>query len=363
MSTPQNPDWNRFLAPAPAAVDYRFRQRHAGESILVTGAGGSIGSALVLAIASAKPSRILLLESSEQALFEVLQQLKAAFPGVAHEAVLGSCGDRALLDSILENFQPAIIYHAAAFKHVPLLEGNPFAAVRNNAIGTYALAQAAARHRLPKVVLVSTDKAANPVSVLGVTKRISELVVVSLSSSCTRMNAVRLGNVIGSSGSVVPIFLRQIAAGGPVTVTHLNATRRFMSLPEAVDAILATGASHCEGRILLPPMGDPVCIADLARFLIDACAPEHGQEIPIRFTGLRPGEKLAEDLLLASEVNEGKIDGRLEVIRTPARSPEELAAIMAQLAECERNRDLSGLFDAMCSAVPEYRAAKLRAVC
>jgi FlaA1/EpsC-like NDP-sugar epimerase len=358
MSDSPSHDWSRFLA-LPAAVNCRFGDGHAGECVLVTGAGGSIGSALVLAIAAAGPARMVLLESSEPALFEVLERLQAAFPGIEHEAILGDCGDAGLLDAVLGIFQPRILYHAAAFKHVPLLEGNPFAAVRNNAIGTYVLALAAVRHRTPGLVLISTDKAVNPYSMLGVTKRISELAVVSLSNPCTRMNAVRLVNVIGSSGSVVPIFLRQIAAGGPVTVTHPQAKRRFISLNQAIEAVLATGASQCEGKVLLPPMGEPVGIADLARFLIEACAAE--KAVPIRFMGLRPGEKLAEDLVLPAEIREGKVEGCVEVVRTPTPAPAELAPMMERLIECEANRDLAGLVEALQRAVPEYRAEKSRA--
>ncbi len=360
MSASASYDWNRFLTQAPAAVHCRFAERHTGKCVLVTGAGGSIGSALVLAAASARPSRLVLLESSEPALFELLQQLQSAYPRVAYEPILGGCGDPELLDGILADFRPSIIYHAAAFKHVPLLEKNPFAAVRNNAIGTYVLAQAALRHGTPKLVLISTDKAVNPCGMLGVSKRISELAVVSLSSSCTRMNAIRLANVIGSSGSVVPVFLRQIAAGGPVTVTHPGAVRRFLTLHEVTESILAAGASDCAGRVLLPPMGEPVSIADLARFLIDECAPKHGQQIPLRFTGLRPGEKLAEDLLFASEIREGTIEASVEVIQTPALIPAELAAMIAQLAACVANRDFPGLVKALHAAVPEYRMAELR---
>jgi FlaA1/EpsC-like NDP-sugar epimerase len=361
MSASRSHDWNRFLARPPATVDCGFADGHAGECVLVTGAGGSIGSALVLTIASAGPARIVLLESSEQALVEVIERLEAAFPRIPYEAILGSCGDTALLDAVLGNLQPRIVFHAAAFKHVPLLEENPFAAVRNNAIGTYALAQAAACHRTPQLVLISTDKAVNPCSMLGVTKRISELIVVSLSSPRTRMNAVRLVNVIGSSGSVVPIFLRQIAAGEPVTVTHPQAQRRFISLPEAIEAVLATGASHCEGRIILPPMGEPVNIANLARFLIAASKAENEGEGPIRFIGLRPGEKLAEDLVHPAEIREGKIGGCGELIRTPAPAPAELAAMMERLVECEAKRDPAGLVEALERAVPEYRAAQTRA--
>ncbi len=357
MPASQNYDWDRFLAPASAAVHSRFQQRHAGKRILVTGAGGSIGSALVLAIAGATPGRVVLLESSERALFEVIQKLEGGFPRVAREAILGSCGDQMLVDRILDRFRPDMIYHAAAFKHVVLLEANPFAAVRNNAIATYTLAQAAVRHQTPKLVLVSTDKAVNPRSVLGVTKRISELAVVSLSSSSTRMNAVRLANVIVSSGSVVPIFLQQIAAGGPVTVTHPDATRRFLTLAEAVEGILAAGSSHCEGRILVPPMSEPISIIELARFLI------HGREIPIQFTGLGPGEKLTEDLVFDSEVSEGEIDGCLQVIRTPALPAEELVRMVEQLVECDATRDFRQLAEVLHQAVPEYTGETLRDCC
>src|ERR1700733_2794002 len=216
-----------------------------GQSVLVTGAGGYIGSALVKAIAAAGPGRIVLLDSSEQNLFQIRQQMESPC-----EPVLGSVNDVHLRDDIFTRFQPEVIYHAAAFKHVPLLERNPVAAVRNNAIGTFTLAQAARRHGTRRLILISTDKAVNPHSVMGVSKRIAELAVVTLN-----MNAIRLGNVIGSSGSVVPIFLRQIAEGGPVTVTHPEATRWFMSLNEAVSAILAGGTAEVEGRIFLPELG------------------------------------------------------------------------------------------------------------
>lgn len=288
-----------------------------GQSILVTGAGGFIGSALVKAIAVGEPDRIVLLDSCEQNLFEISR----CVPG---EAILGSVTDRALLDDLFDRFRPAIVYHAAAFKHVPLLEQNPLAAIRNNAIGTYTLARAMLRHESARLVLVSTDKAVNPRSYLGFSKRIAELAVVALSTERHPMNAVRLGNVIGSTGSVIPIFRQQIAAGEPVTVTHPDATRYFISLENAVEAILATGAADCAGRILLPDLGAPVRIEDLARSMMGDA------QLPMRYIGLRPGDKLSEDLLFANEVKEGTA-GPLSIIRTPAPDPASLDAAMERL--------------------------------
>jgi FlaA1/EpsC-like NDP-sugar epimerase len=288
-----------------------------GQSVLVTGAGGYIGSALVKAIAAAGPSRLVLLDSCEQNLFEISRIV----PG---EAVLGSVNDADLLDDLLDRFHPSMVYHAAAYKHVPLLERNPFAAIRNNAIGTYTLVQAILRHGPSRLVLVSTDKAVNPCSFLGVSKRIAELVVVSLSNQRHSMNAVRLGNVIGSTGSVIPIFQQQVAAREAVTVTHRAATRYFMPLEMAVEAILAAGAADCAGRILLPDLGEPVRIEELARSLMGDV------QLPIRYIGLRPGDKLSEDLLFAQEVTEG-ISGPLTVIRTPTLDPAELDAAMERL--------------------------------
>ncbi len=283
--------WRRFL---PQSLDETsslpFDSAHAGRSVLVTGAGGFIGSALVKAIAGAGPRRIVLLDSSEYNLFEIQRHLELAQGQVPHQACLGTVGDTDLLDGIFRRYRPEIIYHAAAFKHVPLLELNPIAAVRNNAIGTWTLAQAALRHGASRLVFVSTDKAVNPHSVMGVSKRIAELAVVSLSSAECRMNAIRLGNVIGSSGSVVPVFLKQIAESRPVTVTHPEASRWFLSLRQTVEAILACGtaacgAAACEGRILLPELGEPVRIAELAGFLIHAA----GQGTPDRVHRLAPG--------------------------------------------------------------------------
>jgi FlaA1/EpsC-like NDP-sugar epimerase len=354
-------EWRRFL---PQSLDETsslpFAFAHAGRSVLVTGAGGYIGSALVKAIAGSGPRRIVLLDSSEYNLFEIQRHMELADGHVPHEACLGTVDDTDLLDSIFRRYHPEIIYHAAAFKHVPLLECNPIAAVRNNAIGTWVLAEAAVRHGASELVLISTDKAVNPHSVMGVSKRIAELAVVALSSTACRMNAIRLGNVIGSGGSVVPLFLKQIAESRPVTVTHPEASRWFLSLRETVEAILACGtaargASGCEGRILLPELGEPVRIAELAGFLIDAA----GKEIPIRFTGLRPGDKLTEELTYESELKDGFVEGPLEVVKTRRLVPEELADVIEQLSGCIASHDVSRLIRTLSSIVPEYVPSEL----
>lgn len=325
----------------------------------MTGAGGYIGSALAKAIAAAGPARLVLLDSSENNLFGIHRYLEEAFADVPHEAILGSVADAGLLNGIFERFQPRIVYHAAALKHVTLLELNPFAAVRDNAIGTYRLAQAALAHDVQVLLLVSTDKAVNPHGIMGASKRIAELTVAALSGPECRMNAVRLGNVVGSTGSVVPIFLEQISRGGPVTVTHPETSRYFMSLEAAVEAILVAGAAECAGRILLPDLGEPERIADLARFLIGRTADSSAREILIRFIGLRPGEKLTEDLIFQNETREGFATGGLEIIRTPTPAPPELHGRMEQLAGLLPGCDLAGLIDAISTMVPEYQPGSL----
>src|SRR5581483_8494877 len=280
-------------------------------SVLITGAGGFIGSALARAIAAAGPEHLVLLDSSEEKLFDLQQQFESVSDDVSCEFVLGSVNDADLLEDVFTRFQPEIVYHAAAFKHVPLLERHPLPAVRNNTIGTYTLAQAALRHSTPKVVLISTDKAVNPRSVLGVSKRLAELVVVAFSNPVCRMSAIRLCNVIGSTGSVVPIFSRQIAEHRPVSVTHPDAARWFITRDRAVCAILAAGSGGIDGRILVPELGAPTRIADLAKSLIGT-----EDEIPIVFTGCRPGDKLAEELAYPYETKEGSIQGLLQVFKT-----------------------------------------------
>jgi len=354
MSSSEARPWDRFLPGSSDEGGSPFASAHAGRCVLVTGAGGYIGSALVKAIAGAGPRCLVLLDSSEYNLFEIRRHVEQTTGHVPHTAVLGSVADVAVLDDIFSRFHPEIVYHAAAFKHVPLLELNPIAAVRNNSIGTWTVAQAAIRHGASRLVLISTDKAVNPLSVMGVSKRIAELAVVALSSSACRMNAIRLGNVIGSGGSVVPFFLRQIAESRPVTVTHAEASRWFLTLRETVDAILASGAAVCEGRILLPDVGEPVRIAELAGFLIRSS----GKDIPIHFTGLRPGDKLTEELIYKMEMRDG-FEGPLQVLKTPRLTPAEMADLMEQLSGFIARRDGPGLIHMLSSVVPEYLPSDL----
>lgn len=310
---------------------------------------------MVRAIAEGGARSIVLLDSSEYNLFAIQRELELAGGHVPHEAFLGTVDDADLLNDIFSRFHPEIIYHAAAFKHVPLLELNPIAAVQNNAIGTWALAQAAIRGGASTFILISTDKAVNPHSVLGVSKRIAELAVVALSSAACRLSAIRLVNVIGSGGSVIPLFLKQIADGRPVTVTHAEASRWFLSLDETVEAVLACGTADCEGRILLPAVGEPRRIAELAALLIR----DAGKELPIQFTGLRPGDKLTEELTYKTEVSDGFVEGGLEVIRTSRLGRVAMRDVMEGLSGCIARRDSSGLFEALSSVVPEYVASEL----
>jgi FlaA1/EpsC-like NDP-sugar epimerase len=319
-------------------------------TICVTGAGGYIGSGLVKALARDGAETLLLLDSSEYALFEIQRYMEAAHPQVRSEPVLGTVGDAGLLDAVFDRFHPHVIVHAAAFKHVGLLERNPFAAIANNVLGSDALAEAAARHGAGKFVFVSTDKAARPASVMGVSKRIAELLIISMSGLRFRANAVRLANVIGSPGSVIPLFLDQIDGGEELCVTHPDASRYFLSLDQTVAAILAAADADCEGKVLLPEFGEPVRIADLAGFLAKGS--------PIRFTGLRPGEKIFEDLIGPDEEPAGIIDGPLTVVNSRKLSREDCEEAVQRLADCVDRRDMTSLLETLLWLVPEYEPSQ-----
>ncbi len=352
MSSSGEVDWQRFLGhPESYTLASRFEFAHAGQCVLITGAGGSIGSALAKAVAASKVRKLLLLDSSEMSLFQLQGEIAGTFEKVPLEVVLGSAADAGLLNSLFSRHQVDVIYHAAAWKQVALLEANPFAAVKNNSIGTHTLAQAAIRCEVPQLVLVSTDKAVNPRGIMGASKRIAELAVASLSSGVCRMNAIRLCNVIGSSGSVVPIFLRQIEQRQPVTVTDPGVIRWFLTIRQAVEAILACGASAQEGKILLPAVGPPVRIVDLARFLIRAAG--NGWAGELVYIGLRPGEKLTEELTFESE-RKLEMEGCLTVLKTPTPRAEELGSLIGELGDCIQLGDLPGMLRTIRSVVPEY---------
>jgi FlaA1/EpsC-like NDP-sugar epimerase len=268
-------------------------------TVMVTGAGGSIGSELCRQIAASDPSLLVLVEQSEVQLFQIEQELRDSGHGGSIVALVANVMDRPRIDHLLERYSPSVVFHAAAHKHVPIMERQPGEAIKNNAWGTLQLAEACLHHRVERFVLISSDKAINPTNVMGATKRLAEMCVQSLHAAhplSTRFMAVRFGNVLGSSGSVVPIFNKQIAAGGPVTVTHPEVTRYFMTIPEAVGLVLQSAALGQGGEIFILDMGEPVRILDLARQLIELSGFTPDRDIRIEFTGLRPGEKLFEEL-------------------------------------------------------------------
>lgn len=273
-----------------------------GKTILVTGGGGSIGSELCRQIAARKPERLIIFDIYENNAYELQQELKRTYPELNQVVLIGSVRDEERLDQVFYEYRPHLVYHAAAHKHVPLMEDSPAEAVKNNVFGTMNVAWAADRYGAEKMVLISTDKAVNPTSIMGSTKRICEMVTQMIGrNSATSFVSVRFGNVLGSNGSVIPLFQKQIANGGPVTVTDPEVIRYFMTIPEAVSLVLQAGVYAVSGEIFVLDMGQPVKIDDLARNMIRMSGYEPDVDIKIVYTGLRPGEKLYEELLLQSE--------------------------------------------------------------
>ena len=274
-----------------------------GKIVMVTGGGGSIGSELCRQIAQARPKQLLIFDVYENNLYEIEQELRRKFPELDVVALVGSVRNTNRVNWVLQTYHPQLIYHAAAHKHVPLMETSPNEAVKNNVMGTWKMARAAANAGVERFLLISTDKAVNPTSLMGATKRICEMIIQMMSRECpqTVFMAVRFGNVLGSNGSVVPLFKKQIAEGGPVTVTDKNIIRYFMTIPEAVSLVLQAGYYAKGGEIFVLDMGEPVRIDDMARNLIKLSGYKPDEDIKIVYTGLRPGEKLYEELLMDEE--------------------------------------------------------------
>jgi len=286
-----------LLGRSPVRLEERqIRAAIEGKVVLVTGAAGSIGSELCRQIARFQPAGIVGFEIAESPLFEIDREMRHGFPHTPFHPEIGSIRNRARLDEVLRRYSPSIIYHAAAYKHVPLMETHIFEAVENNVLGTYNVAMAAVQHGVEDLVMISSDKAVRPTNVMGATKRVAELLLMGLQNGSTKYVAVRFGNVLGSNGSVIPIFKKQIAAGGPVTVTHPDMRRFFMTIPEACQLVLQAGVAGEGGQICVLDMGEPVKIVDLARNLILLSGLRPGEDIKIEFTGMRPGEKLYEEL-------------------------------------------------------------------
>jgi FlaA1/EpsC-like NDP-sugar epimerase len=329
----------------------------AGRSVLLTGAGGSLGSALAKAIIQLEPRQLILLDHSERNLHEIDSELSAFRPGVPFTSILGDICDGSLLSEIFDRYCPEIVYHAAAFKHVPLMESNPLAAVRNNALGTNTLAKVSRIAGVRTFIMVSTDKAVNPISIMGASKRVAELALLRWSGSTNYMRALRLGNILASVGSVVPAFLRQISRGGPVTVTHPEVCRYFHTMDEAVELVLLTSRVDIGGGIFIPLLGAPVRILDMARQLVSdsQSQSEPGREIPITFAGLRPGDKMSEEFLFANESVELTPDRSLLRVSTTEILSEKFDADIERLSESVEQRDLPLALELLCQMVPEYR--------
>ena len=299
----RNVDVLDLLGRDPIEVDIESIMGYVKDKvIMVTGGGGSIGSELCRQLVSHKPKQLIIFDIYENNAYDIQQELKRNYPELDLVVLIASVRNTKRMDLIFDKYRPEIVYHAAAHKHVPLMEDSPNEAVKNNVLGTWKVVQAADKYNVKRFVMISTDKAVNPTNIMGATKRICEMIIQTYNNrSKTEYVAVRFGNVLGSNGSVIPLFKKQIEAGGPVTVTHPDIIRYFMTIPEAVSLVLQAGAYAKGGEIFVLDMGEPVKIVDLARNLILLSGHKPDEDIQIVFTGLRPGEKLYEEMLMKEE--------------------------------------------------------------
>jgi FlaA1/EpsC-like NDP-sugar epimerase len=337
-----------------------IRKLVAGRRVMVTGAGGSIGSELSRQVATHCPTELLLVERSEVQLFAIEQELIRRGHGNIARALVADVLDESRLRRIFEVHGPGIIFHAAAHKHVPMMESQPEEAIKNNTFGTALVARLAQEYGVERFVLISTDKAINPTSVMGATKRLAEMLLqdlVARNHTSTRFMAVRFGNVLGSSGSVVPLFKDQIAAGGPVTVTHPKMTRYFMTIPEAVGLVLQSTVLGQGGEIFVLDMGKPVRILDLARQMIELCGFEPGKDIRIEFTGMRPGEKLFEEISYSLESVNPTAHAKIMLLRGAPPDSELLKENLESLEHALAAANPEQLKRLLKVAVPEYQAS------
>lgn len=337
----------------------RIRNYLQGKRILVTGAAGSIGSEICRQVARFQPESMVLLEKAETPLFYMERELRERFPDLHLTAVIGDIRHRQHIVSVFEDYLPEVVFHAAAYKHVPMMEANPESAVNNNVRGTKIVADAAHSIGVRHFVMISTDKAVNPTNVMGASKRAAELYIQNLSRlSNTHFVTVRFGNVLGSSGSVIPIFKEQIAKGGPLTVTHPDVMRYFMTIPEAAQLVLQAGSMGRGGEIFLLDMGDPVKILNLAEEMIRLSGFTPYEDIDIVFTGLRPGEKLFEELLLSGEGIRSTAHAKIMVAQASYCDWKTLNRQVEDLYQASRNTDAGQVIRTLEEIVPEYRGAR-----
>lgn len=328
-----------------------------GKTVMVTGGGGSIGSEICRQIAANKPKQLLIVDIYENSTYELEREIQTYYPDANFQTLIASVRDYDRMDSVFEKYRPDIIYHAAAHKHVPLMEDSPNEAVKNNCLGTLNVVKLADKYRVKRFVMISTDKAVRPTNVMGATKRICEMIIQTWDrKSETEFVAVRFGNVLGSNGSVIPLFLKQIEAGGPLTLTHREITRFFMTIPEAVSLVLAAGLMASGGEIFILDMGQPVKIYDLACNLIRMKGYEPEKDIRIDIVGLRPGEKLYEELLMEEEGLQDTANSRIKVGKPMELDPEFENKLKALIAEAYVNGD--GIRDSILNICPTYQPKK-----
>ena len=330
-------------------------------TILITGAGGSIGSELCRQIAKYEPNEMVLFDIYENNLYDIELELKANYDNIKVHPIIGSVRDKNKLDSIFEKYNPYLVFHAAAHKHVPLMEESPLEAIKNNVFGTYNVVNSCDKYNVRRCVLISTDKAVNPTNIMGATKRMCEMIIQAKDkTSKTEFVAVRFGNVLGSNGSVVPLFKKQIAKGGPVTVTHKDITRFFMTIPEAVQLVLQAITYAKGGEIFVLDMGEPVKIYDLAVSLIKLSGLQPDIDIPIKITGLRPGEKLYEEILMAEEGLKSTEHSKIFIAKPSKITMEDVEKKLDILKETikDENIKLSNIKANMRKVVPTYKERK-----
>lgn len=345
-----------LLGREPVKVDIESIMNYVcNKIVLVTGGGGSIGSELCRQIAAHSPKRLIIVDVYENNAYDIQQELKHDYPGLELVVLIASVRNTERMDSIFSKYRPDIVYHAAAHKHVPLMEDSPTEAIKNNVFGTYKTALAAHKYNTEKFVLISTDKAVNPTNIMGASKRICEMIIQAFNKhSETEFVAVRFGNVLGSNGSVIPLFRKQIEAGGPVTVTHPDIIRYFMTIEEAVSLVLQAGAYAKGGEIFVLDMGEPVKIIDLARNLIRLSGYKPDEDIEIKITGLRPGEKLYEEMLMGEEGLKDTANSLIHIGKPILFDEEEFFVKLEELYDCAytESENIKSLVE---NIVPTYR--------
>ena len=329
-----------------------------GKVVMVTGGGGSIGSELCRQIAAHNPKQLIVVDIYENSAYEIQQELERKYPHMDLKILIASVRNTGRMDDIFRMYRPNIVYHAAAHKHVPLMEDSPNEAIKNNVFGTYKTARAADKYGVERFVLISTDKAVNPTNIMGASKRICEMIIQMMNeNSETNFVAVRFGNVLGSNGSVIPLFKKQIAEGGPVTVTHPEIIRYFMTIPEAVSLVLQAGAYAKGGEIFVLDMGEPMKIVDLAKNLIKLSGYKVGDDIEIKFTGLRPGEKMYEELLMDEEGLK-KTDNKMIFIGRPIEFDKDVFVLQLQKLKEAAEGENDNIRDCVKEIVPTYQSVK-----